>query len=69
MDSMMNQKTVLAVTDDVVLPVSSVLAIMKELGKEVIESFDPLIITQASTISKSLFLIVLRFFFLAQVMK
>jgi len=65
----MNQKTVLAVTDDVVLPVSSVLAIMKELGKEVIESFDPLIITQASTISKSLFLIVLRLFFLAQVMK
>ena len=56
---MMNQKTVLAVTDDVVLPVSSVLAIMKELGKEVIESFDPLIITQASTISKSLFLCVL----------
>ncbi|EFH50150.1 hypothetical protein ARALYDRAFT_488714 [Arabidopsis lyrata subsp. lyrata] len=52
MDSMVNQKTVLAVTDDVVLPVSSVLTIMKELGKEVIERFDPLIITQASTINQ-----------------
>lgn len=48
----MTQKTVLAVTDDVVLPVSSVLTIMKELAKEGIERCDPLIITQASTISQ-----------------
>ncbi|CAH2072440.1 unnamed protein product, partial [Thlaspi arvense] len=50
--SMVNQTTVLAVTDDVVLPVSSVLAIMKELAKEGIQSCDPLIITQASTINQ-----------------
>ncbi|KAL1210727.1 Anamorsin-like protein [Cardamine amara subsp. amara] len=52
MDSTVTQMTVLAVTDDVVLPVSSVLAIMKELGKEGIERCDPLIITQASTINQ-----------------
>ncbi|WZZ38576.1 hypothetical protein YC2023_034835 [Brassica napus] len=52
MDSMMTQNTVLAVTDDVVLPVSSVLTIMKELAKEGIERCDPIIITQASTISQ-----------------
>ncbi|VVB15053.1 unnamed protein product [Arabis nemorensis] len=46
---MVTQKTVLAVTDDVVLPVSSVLTIMKELGKE---PCDPLVITQASTINQ-----------------
>ncbi|XP_024012395.1 LOW QUALITY PROTEIN: anamorsin homolog [Eutrema salsugineum] len=46
MDSMVTQTTVLAVTDDVVLPVSSVLTLMKELGKE---GIDPLIVTQAST--------------------
>ncbi|KAG2311763.1 hypothetical protein Bca52824_023320 [Brassica carinata] len=34
---MVTQTTVLALTDDVVLNVSSVLAIMKELGKEGIE--------------------------------
>lgn len=50
----MTMMTALAVTDDVVLPVSSVLTIMKELGKEVTEPCDPLIITQASTISESL---------------
>lgn len=66
---MVNQKTVLAVTDDVVLPVSSVLTIMKELGKEVIERFDPLIITQASTISKSLFLFILVLVVLAQIIR
>lgn len=49
---MVNQTTVLAVTDDVVLPVSSVLTIMKELGKEGIQCCDPLVITQASSISK-----------------
>ncbi|XP_010420590.1 PREDICTED: anamorsin homolog isoform X3 [Camelina sativa] len=49
MDSMVNQKTVLAVTDDVVLPVSSVLTVMEQLGKE---RFDPFIITQASTINQ-----------------
>ncbi|CAN7114447.1 unnamed protein product [Brassica rapa subsp. narinosa] len=52
MDSVMTQTTVLAVTDDVVLPVSSVLTIMKELAKEGIERCDPIIITQASTISQ-----------------
>ncbi|CAF2120190.1 unnamed protein product, partial [Brassica napus] len=52
MDSMMTQKNVLAVTDDVVLPVSSVLTIMKELAKEGIELSDPIIITQASTINQ-----------------
>ncbi|XP_056861230.1 anamorsin homolog [Raphanus sativus] len=52
MDSMVTQKTFLAVTDDVVLPVSSVLTIMKELAKEGIERCDPLIITQASTINQ-----------------
>ena len=51
---MMTQTTVLAVTDDVVLPVSSVLTIMKELAKEGIERCDPIIITQASTISTNL---------------
>lgn len=50
---MVTQTTVLAVTDDVVFPVSSVLTLMKELPKEGIERCDPLIITQASTISKS----------------
>lgn len=50
----MTQTTVLAVTDDVVLPVSSVLTIMKELAKEGIERCDPIIITQASTISKTI---------------
>ncbi|XP_013628232.1 PREDICTED: anamorsin homolog [Brassica oleracea var. oleracea] len=52
MDSVMTQTTVLAVTDDVVLPVSSVLTIMKELAKEGVERCDPIIITQASTISQ-----------------
>ncbi|KAF8047934.1 hypothetical protein N665_2759s0006 [Sinapis alba] len=52
MDSMVTQTTVLAVTDDVLLPVSSVLTIMKELAKEGIDRCDPLIITQASTISQ-----------------
>lgn len=51
---MVNQTTVLAVTDDGVLPVSSVLTIMKELGKEGIECCDPLVITQASSISKKI---------------
>ncbi|KAL0709699.1 hypothetical protein Bca4012_016677 [Brassica carinata] len=51
-DSMVTQTTVLAVTDDVVLPVSSVLNIMKELAKEGAERCDPLIITQASTINQ-----------------
>ncbi|CAN8255916.1 unnamed protein product [Cochlearia groenlandica] len=46
------QKTVLAVTDDVVLPVSCVLTVMKELAKEGFQSFDPLVITQASTLNK-----------------
>ncbi|CDY53246.1 BnaA02g04080D [Brassica napus] len=49
---MVTQTTVLAVTDDVVLNVSSVLTIMKELGKEGIECCDPIVITQASTISQ-----------------
>ncbi|KAL0735591.1 hypothetical protein Bca4012_011801 [Brassica carinata] len=52
MDSMSAQKTLLAVTDDVVLPVSSVLTLLKVLGKEGVESCDPMIITQASTISQ-----------------
>ncbi|CAH8381023.1 unnamed protein product [Eruca vesicaria subsp. sativa] len=52
--SMVTQTIVLAVTDDVVLPVSSVLTVMEEvLGKEVVvERCDPMIITQASTISQ-----------------
>uniref|UniRef100_M4E4G9 Uncharacterized protein n=1 Tax=Brassica campestris TaxID=3711 RepID=M4E4G9_BRACM len=49
---MVTQTTVLAVTDDVVLNVSSVLTIMKELGKEGIGCCDPIVITQASTISQ-----------------
>lgn len=48
------QTTVLAVTDDVVLPVSSVLTVMKVVGKEGVERCDPMIITQASTISNNL---------------
>ncbi|XP_018511133.1 anamorsin homolog isoform X1 [Brassica rapa] len=52
MDSMGTQTTVLAVTDDVVLPVSSVLTVMKVVGKEGVERCDPMIITQASTISQ-----------------
>ncbi|KAJ0261156.1 Anamorsin [Hirschfeldia incana] len=52
MDSMMTKTSVLAVTDDVLLPVSSVLTIMKELAKEGIQHSDPIIITQASTISQ-----------------
>ncbi|XP_048625010.1 anamorsin homolog [Brassica napus] len=43
------QTTVLAVTDDVVLPVISVLTVMKVVG---VERCDPMIITQASTISQ-----------------
>nr|VDD33370.1 unnamed protein product [Brassica oleracea] len=46
------QTTVLAVTDDVVLPVISVLTVMKVVGKEGVERCDPMIITQASTISQ-----------------
>lgn len=49
MDSMGTQTTVLAVTDDVVLPVISVLTVMKVVG---VERCDPMIITQASTISQ-----------------
>lgn len=60
---MMTQKNVLAVTDDVVLPVSSVLTIMKELAKEGIELSDPIIITQASTISKKNLISSFAFFF------
>ncbi|KAL0887624.1 hypothetical protein Bca101_011607 [Brassica carinata] len=52
MDSMSAQKTLLAVTDDVVLPVSSVLTLLKVLGKEGVESCDPMIITQAFAISQ-----------------
>uniref|UniRef100_A0A1J3F8K2 Anamorsin homolog n=1 Tax=Noccaea caerulescens TaxID=107243 RepID=A0A1J3F8K2_NOCCA len=52
MDSMVTQTTVLAVTDDMVFPVSSVLTLMKELAKEGLERCDPLIITQASTINQ-----------------
>ncbi|KAF3504353.1 hypothetical protein F2Q69_00044574 [Brassica cretica] len=50
-DSMGTQTTVLAVTDDVVLPVISVLTVMKVVGKEGVERCDPMIITQASTIN------------------
>lgn len=49
---MVTQTTVLAVTDNVVLDVSSVLTTMKELGKKGIERCDPMIITQASSISQ-----------------
>lgn len=64
------QTTVLAVTDDVVLPVISVLTVMKVVGKEGVERCDPMIITQASTISNNLSsLITFSFFYLLSSVK
>lgn len=61
------QTTVLAVTDDVVLPVISVLTVMKVVG---VERCDPMIITQASTISNNLSsLITFSFFYLLSSVK
>ncbi|XP_010549636.1 PREDICTED: anamorsin homolog [Tarenaya hassleriana] len=52
MDSAVTQTSVLAVADCLVLPVSSVLSILKELGNDGLDQCDPLIITQASTLSQ-----------------
>ncbi|XP_038702005.1 anamorsin homolog isoform X2 [Tripterygium wilfordii] len=46
------QGTVLAFTDDAALPLSTVISAMRELGYEKAEPFDPLIITQASSLSR-----------------
>ncbi|XP_010524959.1 PREDICTED: anamorsin homolog [Tarenaya hassleriana] len=52
MDSAGTRTSVLAVTDDLLLPVSSVLSILKELQDKGVERCDPLIITQASTLNQ-----------------
>ncbi|XP_057956713.1 anamorsin homolog [Malania oleifera] len=46
------QSSVLALTDQKVLPISSVLNAVREFGNEGLEQSDPLIITQAGYISK-----------------
>ncbi|KAJ9173468.1 hypothetical protein P3X46_016594 [Hevea brasiliensis] len=52
MDTTKTQNTVLAFTDDTVLPVSMVINAVRELANERAEQCDPQVITQASSLSK-----------------
>ncbi|KAF2298971.1 hypothetical protein GH714_029461 [Hevea brasiliensis] len=51
-DTTKTQNTVLAFTDDTVLPVSMVINAVRELANERAEQCDPQVITQASSLSK-----------------
>lgn len=50
------QGSILALTDMTVMPISTVLNAVKLIKNEGVEQFDPLIITQASLLSKFLLL-------------
>ncbi|XP_061342077.1 alanine--tRNA ligase-like [Gastrolobium bilobum] len=52
MDAAKTHGTVLACTDEAVLPVSQVFDALRELGKEGVEQYDPMVITSASSRSK-----------------
>ncbi|TXG50618.1 hypothetical protein EZV62_023142 [Acer yangbiense] len=52
MDSKAMQSAVLAFTEDEILPVSTVLNMLRELGNEAVGQCDPQIITQASSLSR-----------------
>jgi SAM-dependent methyltransferase len=52
MDTTMAKSTVLVIADDAILPMSSVLNVIRQLGDGVAESCDLLVVTQASSLSK-----------------